>query len=192
MGSSKVQELLRVKPRSHDPGQIGRDAGWHGVRVCASRVPETTGSYTPRDPTQSVLFHIVRDHFETLRVQAATLRDGEGLPRFVEREFREFLTCGCLALGFARFSCDACGHDRLVPFSCCQELKTIWSLPPRFAGDPRNQPVPGLQETKRLQIVSLWGEILAPREVTHACPPFLAGGRAAHSVADVSAVVGRV
>jgi transposase-like zinc-binding protein len=51
-------------------------------------------------------------------VQAASLRDGEGLPGFVEREFREFLTCGCLAAGFARFHCDACGHDRLVPFSC--------------------------------------------------------------------------
>ena len=40
------------------------------------------------------------------------------LPRFVEREFREFLTCGCLAAGFARFHCDGCAHDRLVPFSC--------------------------------------------------------------------------
>jgi len=60
----------------------------------------------------------VRDHFETFRVQAAALRDGEGLPRFVEREFREFLTCGCLVGGFARFHCDGCGHDRLVPFSC--------------------------------------------------------------------------
>ncbi len=53
-------------------------------------------------------------HFETFRAQAASLRDGEGLPRFVEREFREFLTCGCLAAGFARFYCDACGHDRLT------------------------------------------------------------------------------
>jgi len=40
------------------------------------------------------------------------------LPRFVEQEFREFLSCGCLASGFARFHCDACGLDRLVPFSC--------------------------------------------------------------------------
>jgi len=81
-------------------------------------VPEATGTYEPRDPAQSVLFQVVRDHFETFRAQAASLRDGEGLPRFVEREFREFLTCGCLAAGFARFHCDACGHDRLVPFSC--------------------------------------------------------------------------
>jgi len=81
-------------------------------------VPEATGTYEPRDPAQSVLFQVVRDHFETFRAQAASLRDGEGLPGFVEREFREFPTCGCLAAGFARFHCDACGHDRLVPFSC--------------------------------------------------------------------------
>ena len=78
----------------------------------------TSSQYEPRDPTQNVLFQVVRDHFETFRGQAASLRDGEGLPRFVEREFREFLTCGCLAAGFARFHCDGCGHDRLVPFSC--------------------------------------------------------------------------
>ena len=90
---------------------------WHTGRVRAS-VPGTTCRYEPRDPTQSILFQVVRDHYETFRVQAGSLRDGEGLPRFVEREFREFLTCGCLAAGFARFHCDACGHDRLVPFSC--------------------------------------------------------------------------
>jgi hypothetical protein len=81
-------------------------------------VPETSSLYEPRDPTHSILYRLVQDHFETFRAQAASLRDGEGLPRFVEREFREFLTCGCLAAGFARFHCDACGHDRLVPFSC--------------------------------------------------------------------------
>ena len=53
-----------------------------------------TASYEPRDPAQSILFQVVRDHFETFRQQVASLRDGEGLPRFVEREFREFLTCG--------------------------------------------------------------------------------------------------
>jgi len=40
------------------------------------------------------------------------------LPRFVEREFRAFLECGILAHGFLRVHCDACGHDRLVAFSC--------------------------------------------------------------------------
>ena len=30
---------------------------------------------------------IVRDHFETFRTEAARVREGEGLPRFVEEEF---------------------------------------------------------------------------------------------------------
>ncbi len=51
-------------------------------------------------------------------MQAATMRDGEGLPRFVEHAFRNLLQCGCLAGGFARFRCGDCGLDRLVPFSC--------------------------------------------------------------------------
>ncbi|MCH7749526.1 MAG: transposase [Acidobacteria bacterium] len=75
-------------------------------------------SYQARQPAQGVLYQVVRDHFETFRAQAADLRDGEGLPRFVEQEFRDFLRCGWLGGGFARFRCTACGLDRLVPFSC--------------------------------------------------------------------------
>src|SRR5207248_1378309 len=36
----------------------------------------------------------------------------------VEQEFRSFLQCGILAHGFIRVSCQSCGHDRAVPFSC--------------------------------------------------------------------------
>ena len=74
--------------------------------------------YTPRDPGGSILQQIVREHFETFRAEAAHLRDGEGLPRFVEEEFEAFLRCGWLAGGFARFRCGDCGVDRLVAFSC--------------------------------------------------------------------------
>jgi hypothetical protein len=38
-----------------------------------------------------------RDHYETFRAQATSIRDGEGLPRFVEKEFRAFLRSGSLA-----------------------------------------------------------------------------------------------
>ena len=74
--------------------------------------------YEPRRPAEGVLYQIVRAHFETFRAQAASLREGEGLPRFVEQEFRDFLRCGWLAGGFARFRCTSCGLDRLVAFSC--------------------------------------------------------------------------
>jgi hypothetical protein len=56
----------------------------------------------------------VRDHFETFRAHAASLRDDDGLPRFVEQEFRAFLRCGYLAGGFGRFRCVACGLDPMV------------------------------------------------------------------------------
>ena len=56
--------------------------------------PSTT--YEPRRPEQQVLHQIVLERFETFRTQAAGLRDGEGLPRFVEQEFRDFLRRGCL------------------------------------------------------------------------------------------------
>jgi hypothetical protein len=36
-------------------------------------------------PSQGVVYQVVRDHFETFCAQAAGLRDGEGLPRFVEQ-----------------------------------------------------------------------------------------------------------
>ena len=74
--------------------------------------------HTPRDPSASVLYTVVRDHFETFRAESTRLRGGDGLPRFVEDEFRAFLRCGFLAGGFARFRCGNCKTERLVAFSC--------------------------------------------------------------------------
>jgi len=47
----------------------------------------------------------------------AAAGEGAGLPQFVEREFREFLTCGVFEHGVARFRCEGCGREHLVPFS---------------------------------------------------------------------------
>ena len=80
-------------------------------------VVRPSARYEPRSPAQSVLYQIVRDHLETFRGQAARVCDGERLPRFIEDEFEGFLRCGWLAGGCARFRCDGCGLDRLVPFS---------------------------------------------------------------------------
>ena len=81
-------------------------------------VEDTSRRYAPRQPEHALLHRLIVEHFEAFRREAASLRDGEGLPRFVEQEFRDFLTCGCLARGFARFHCDGCGRDQLVAFSC--------------------------------------------------------------------------
>src|SRR5437016_7656649 len=65
-----------------------------------------------------ILHGLVRDHLETFLRDAAERTDGTGVPHFVEKELREFLTCGVLARGFARVRCGDCAFERLVPFSC--------------------------------------------------------------------------
>jgi hypothetical protein len=70
--------------------------------------------YRPRHPDATVLHQLVYEHLETFLAEARARGDGDGLPRFVERELREFLTCGQLARGFARFRCAprGPGHHR--------------------------------------------------------------------------------
>jgi hypothetical protein len=65
-----------------------------------------------------VLHQVVREHLETFLAEARLRGGGEGVPRFVERELRELLTCGVMARGFARFRCDGCEREILVAFSC--------------------------------------------------------------------------
>jgi hypothetical protein len=57
--------------------------------------------YQPRDPANSVVYRVVRDHLEVFLAEAAAAGNGAGVPRFVERAFRAFLRCGWLAGGFA-------------------------------------------------------------------------------------------
>ena len=58
-----------------------------------------SGTYAPRDPAAAVLYRVVRDHYLTFRAVASELREGEGLPRFVDEEFDAFLRCGWHAVG---------------------------------------------------------------------------------------------
>jgi Transposase zinc-binding domain len=55
---------------------------------------------------------------EKLVLARAAGRRVPRLPAFVEQEFRDFLTCGVLAHGFARLRCTDCALERLAPFSC--------------------------------------------------------------------------
>ncbi len=87
--------------------------------------------YRPRDAEHTVLHQVIREHLEPFVRTAVEAGEGVGLPRFVEREFREFLTCGVFEHGFVRFRCDGCAVERLVPFSCCLETDTMKSWVPR-------------------------------------------------------------
>src|SRR5947209_4371174 len=77
--------------------------------------------YIPRTPEQTTLYQVVSKELETfLRRQEERDRP---VTRFVKDEFRSFLECGILALGFLRLRCQSCGHDRLLAFSC---KRRIW------------------------------------------------------------------
>lgn len=75
-------------------------------------------AYRPRAAEHTVLYRVIEEHLETFLDAAAHHADGQRLPSFVEREFREFLTCGAPEHGFARLRCEHCSLERLVPFSC--------------------------------------------------------------------------
>ena len=74
--------------------------------------------YRPRDAEHTVLHQVVAEHLEAFLEAVAEAGDGAGLPQFVEREFREFLTCGVFEHGVARLRCEGCAREHLVPFSC--------------------------------------------------------------------------
>ncbi len=52
-----------------------------------------------------MLHQVVREHLEPFLRTAAEAGEGVGLPQFVEREFREFLTCGVFEHGSAVTDC---------------------------------------------------------------------------------------
>ena len=76
------------------------------------------GDYRPRDAEHTVLYRVIDEHLDAFLETARRHADGAPLPAFVEQEFRDFLTCGVLAHGFARLRCTDCALERLVPFSC--------------------------------------------------------------------------
>lgn len=68
-----------------------------------------------RRPEETVLYQVVQAHWDEFYERA---EEGGGLPTFVTKEVNEYLTCGILEHGFLRLACLACGHERLVGFSC--------------------------------------------------------------------------
>ncbi|HEY7686870.1 MAG TPA: transposase [Gemmatimonadales bacterium] len=76
------------------------------------------GDYRPRNAEHTVLHRVIDEHLDAFLETAQRHADGAALPAFIEQEFRDFLTCGVLAHGFARLRCTECTLERLVPFSC--------------------------------------------------------------------------
>src|SRR5438034_11737411 len=94
---------------------------WHSIHsllsVGAVMAP-AIATYTPREPSQTVLYHVIAEHLETFLASLADDPDATGLPAYVQREFYDYLQCGILAHGFLRLGCDTCQKELLLPFSC--------------------------------------------------------------------------
>ena len=92
-----------------DRGNAACTGGQHASRA--------VGLYRRRRPAETVLYQLVQEHLETF-LALSDDGTGEGLPGYVERDFRKYLDCGILARGFARARCKDCGEDYLIAFSC--------------------------------------------------------------------------
>ena len=75
-------------------------------------------TYEPHDPSRTVLYKVIAEHFETFLASLDDAPDAKGLPDYVQREFYDYLQCGILAHGFLRLGCDTCKQEMLLAFSC--------------------------------------------------------------------------
>ena len=70
------------------------------------------GDYRPRNPEDSLLYRTIADHLETFL--ARQRQRGRDVPQFIERDLREYLSCGILACGFLRLKYSANSANRPV------------------------------------------------------------------------------
>jgi len=68
-----------------------------------------------RWPEEDVLYQAVQAHWPQVLEDLAEHGD---LPKFVVREFEEYLPCGLLSAGCLHLVCRSCGHSQLVALSC--------------------------------------------------------------------------
>jgi ribosomal protein S27E len=72
--------------------------------------------YKRHRPEATLLYQLVERYYPEFTANLA--EQGKYLPRYVEREFDEFLRCGRLEHDFLRVVCGDCKHEKLVAFSC--------------------------------------------------------------------------
>src|SRR4051794_614623 len=85
-------------------------------QLSLSSSDSSSNSYRPRNPEDSLLFQVIRDHWKAF--EQLTEQEGKGLPRFVRDEFESYFRCGVLQHGFVRLKCDSCRHEKIIAFSC--------------------------------------------------------------------------
>lgn len=67
-------------------------------------------------PEHTLLYKLVEERYPVFAQQMAA--QGTALPRYVQREFEDYLVCGRLERGFLRVRCETCRAEKLVAFSC--------------------------------------------------------------------------
>ena len=72
--------------------------------------------YTRHRPERTLLYQIVKEYYPDFVSHLAT--QGRALPEYAQREFEDYIRCGCLDHGFLRVCCDSCHFKHLVAFSC--------------------------------------------------------------------------
>jgi hypothetical protein len=103
------------------------DAGQSSLPALALTCPVITSGRLAHVSSATTEVHAAlpgrQDHLETSLARAAEADPlGNGVLRWVEKDFRAYLRCGILAHGFARARCQDCGHERLIP-SCLHWLR---------------------------------------------------------------------
>jgi hypothetical protein len=72
--------------------------------------------YARHRPEETLLYRIIEGYYPDFLAQIEA--QGRTLPRFLRREFEEYLMCGRLEHGFLRVRCTDCHAEKLVAFSC--------------------------------------------------------------------------
>jgi hypothetical protein len=73
--------------------------------------------YEHHRPEETTLYRLVQQHAASFIAHTETSTGAE-LPLFIKDAFDAFLERGILADGFVGLRCGACGHDKLLTFSC--------------------------------------------------------------------------
>ena len=76
---------------------------------------QQVGGYERRRPEETLLYQVIEQHWPQF-LEGAEAQGG--LPRFVVREFEEYLRCGILEHGLVQLACRGCGQELVVGFSC--------------------------------------------------------------------------
>lgn len=72
--------------------------------------------YTRHEAENTLLYQIVDEYYPKFLSHLS--EEGRQLPKYVQKEFDDYLKCGILQYGFLRVRCEECHHEKLVAFSC--------------------------------------------------------------------------